>query len=232
MILISYEIRTHHHKTIWLNDHVCPLCQQKDDLKLHINQKYVWAFFLLGPTLPSKKYGILSCSACKTNIAPKSWSQEIKAIFKSEKNLVKPPFRLWRGFVVLMCLIVGFFLYSAKSVRKSRMFANVEKYSQNLETNDLLIVCDSTDVYGINQNKIMKIQKIEGNKVFLVLYSDRVAWEEQSEVDKDDLNPNKFGKTTLVVSLAYLKKRQDLYKFDKNGHEEKLSCGGINGIIK
>jgi hypothetical protein len=232
MILITYEFRTHHYKTLQLDGHVCPLCKDTHDLKLHINHKYLWTFFLLGPVAPREKFGILACSACKTNIPPKSWSPEIKALFKSEKKLVKPPLRLWRGLVILICMLVGVFVYGAKAVRKNKMFANVEKYAQDVEKDDILIVSDSTDVYGINQNKIMKIQKIEGNNVFLVLYADRVAWEEQSEVEKEDLDPEKFGKEVLIVSLSYLKRRQDLMKFDKNGREEFLPCAGINGIIK
>lgn len=232
MILIVNEIRIHHHKTIEIKSSICTICQQKSDLKLHLYQKYIWNILLLGPVIPSIKFGVLECSTCQKNIPNRSWNPEIKSIYSKEKALLKTPLRFWRGGAILMCMLVGFALYGAKAVRKGRMFRNVEKYSKNIAKDDILIVCDSTNFHGINQNKIMKIQKIEGNKVYLVLYADRVSWEEQSEVDKDNLDPDKFGKNVLVVSLDYLKKKQYLMKFDKNGQEEAMPCGGINGIIK
>jgi hypothetical protein len=232
MILVPIELRSFHHKTIEIKEGICPLCQQKGELKLHLMQKYVWCFLVLGPTLPSKKYGVLECAACKKSIPIKNWSSEIKAIYNAEKLQLKTPLRFWRGWVILMCLLTVAFFYGAKALRKNKMFGKVEKELQTIKQDDILIISDSTAYYGLDKNKILKVQKIEGNKVYLVCYADRVAWEEQAEVEKKDLNPQKFGTEVTIVSLERIKKINSLVKFDKKGHEEFQSCGSINGIIK
>jgi hypothetical protein len=232
MIFIPIDLRSFHHKTIEIKETICPLCQQKGELKLHLMQKYVWCFLVLGPTLPSKKYGVLECAACNKSILVKSWSSEIKAVYNAEKLQLKTPLRFWRGWLILMCMLAGMFFYMSKALRKNKMLANVEKELQNIKQNDILIISDSTAYYGLNKNKILKVLKITGNKVYLVCYADRVDWDEQSEIEKDNLDLQKFGTEPIVVSLEQIKKRKSLVKFDKNGHEEFLSCGGINGIKK
>lgn len=232
MILVVNEIRTHHHKTIEIKSSICTICQQKNDLKLHLYQKYIWNILFLGPVIPSIKFGVLECSTCQKDIPNRSWSPEIKAIYIKEKALLKTPVRFWRGGIILMCMLFAVVFYGAKAFRKNKMFANVDKELQTIKQDDILIISDSVAQYGLDQNKIVKVQKIESNRVYLVCYANRVGWEEQSEVEKEDLDPQKFGTATLVVSLERIKKLNALVKFDKKGHEEFQSCGTINGIVK
>jgi hypothetical protein len=234
-MLVSYEVRSFFHKTVKLEMELCPLCQQKGELKLHLMQKYVWCFLLLGSTLPSKKYGVLECTACKKSIPTKKWSSEIKAIYNEEKVLLKTPIRFWKGWIFLMCLMVGTYFWFLKGHNRSNKITNVRTELQSIKTGDVLSVAElyrTKEMSGISlDNSIVKVERIEGNKVFLITYPNHFSWHEVLKMDKDDFDTEKFGNETTTVSLEKIKEGR-IVKLNAKGNLIGECYGEVSFIMK
>jgi hypothetical protein len=234
-MLVAYELRSFHHKTVEVENDICPLCQQKAELKLHLMQKYVWCFLLLGSTLPSKKYGVLECNACKKAIPTKNWSNEIKAIYNAQKALLKTPIRFWKGWIFLMCLMVGTYFWFAKGKNRSNKISNVGTELQSIKEGDVLAVSEfvtTKENAGYStENSIVKVQKIEGNKVYLITYPNHYSWHEALEMEKDDFDSKKFGKETTNISLQKIKEGR-LVKLNAKGIEMGETYAGVSFIMK
>ena len=78
-MFIVIEHRSHHHKTVSLTEEVCPLCQEKGQLKLHIMQKYQ---HMIGPLTPLPKYAVLECDACDKTIPNNKWNKKFDEIYQ------------------------------------------------------------------------------------------------------------------------------------------------------
>jgi hypothetical protein len=235
-MLVTYEIRSFHHKTVEVEKGICPLCQQKSEQKLHLMQKYIWCFILLGSTLPSKKYGVLECTACNKAIPTKNWSTEVKAIYNAEKALLKTPIRFWKGSIFLMCLMVATYIWFEIGHTKSKKITSVSAELQSIKEGDLLAVCEylitkeSAGGYSTD-NSILKVQKIEGNKVHLITYPNHFSWHEALEMNKDDFDAEKFGTETITISLKRIKEGK-LVKLNAKGIEMNENYQGVSFIMK
>jgi hypothetical protein len=234
-MLVTYEIRSFHHKTVDVETENCPLCQQKGELKLHLMQKYIWCFILLGSTLPSKKYAVLECTVCKKSIPTKNWSSEIKAIYNEEKALLKTPIRFWKGWIFLMCLMVGTYFWFLKGHNRSNKITSVSTELQSIKAGDVLAVAElyrTKEMSGISSdNSIVKVEKIEGNKVYLITYPNHFSWHEALEMDRDDFDEEKFGRETSIISLQKIKEGR-LVKLNAKGNEIGETYAGVSFIMK
>ena len=234
-MLVTYEIRSFHHKTVNVASDICLLCLQKGELKLHLMQKYVWCFLLLGSTLPSKKYAVLECTSCEKTIPTKNWSSEIKAIYNAEKALLKTPVRFWKGWLFLMCLMVGTYFWILKGHNRSKKITSVSTELQSIKEGDVLAVAEeyrTKEMRGFStDNSIVKIQKIEGNKIYLITYPNHFSWHEVLEMDKDDFDAEKFGEETTTVSLQKIKVGR-LIKLNVKGIEMGETYAGVSFVMK
>jgi hypothetical protein len=234
-MLVTYEIRSYHHKTVDVKAENCPLCNQKGEVKLLLMQKHIWCFILLGSTAPSKKYGVIECGACKKIIPTKNWNNEIKQIYNAEKALLKTPFKFWKGSVFLLFIMVGTYFWFAVENAKSKKIISVRSELQSIKEGDVLavskyIVTNQSAGYSTD-NSILKVQKIEGNKVFLITYPNHFSWHEVLEMDKDDFDSKKFATEMDTFSLKKIKEGQ-LIKLNAKGIEVGETIAGVSFIMK
>ncbi len=228
-MIIFIQHRSHHHKTLSVPNEACPLCHEKEKLKLHIMQKYHW---IIGPMTPLPKYGVLECDACNETIPNKNWTNTLDAIYTKEKAKVKTPARMWRGmWVIPSFYLVVFFLVSFFTNGKSyniRKEENTLLLLQNISQNSIIIaglydkLKNDNSIYTHN---LMKVQRISGDSIFLNSYKNSMSLESLESLNKRDINFDLFTTESVIVSLSKLKQNSTLIKLDENP-------SNIYGIVK
>jgi hypothetical protein len=113
-MFIYYQIRRHHYKTEAVPYVTCPVCHTEGYLQMSILQKYMWQ---LGPVAPSAKYAIAWCEHCENYVPKVKWTDAMDQAFRSLKQGLKTPLRLYRGLIViplLAALLIGGILLFVK----------------------------------------------------------------------------------------------------------------------
>jgi hypothetical protein len=241
-MVLFIEHRSHHHKTVSLTNEVCPLCQEKGKLKLHIMQKYQW---MIGPMTPLPKYGVLECDACNKTIPNNKWNDTLDAIYKKEKTTVKTPTKMWRGMWVLPLIFVAF-IGALKIIFPSSGLSTSDYEKHNKDTRiELQSVQKETVLFVTNTNniktnedmksmyRVVKIDKIVGDTAFIKTYLQK--WGDYNmvyELKKASLDESKYSQEVLPMSLSDIKKNQILTKLDGKKYDPSSLYGTINGVIK
>lgn len=99
-----YQIRNHHYKTEAIPYLTCPVCSVSGHLHMSILQKYMWQ---LGPVAPSSKYAIAYCESCSNYVPKVKWTDEMDSAYRSLKQGLKTPLRLYRGLLVFPLLVMS-----------------------------------------------------------------------------------------------------------------------------
>jgi hypothetical protein len=236
-MFIVYEICSYHHKTVPLPDHICPMCQAKSTLQMHIMQKYTSWF---GPMAPHHKYGVLECTACDQTVPNKKWEDSLDAVYKKHKAEAKTPLKLWQNMIVIPLIFLLLYAYTQFGPRNP---FGLRDYKQAaIETTAQLQHVKQGDVLYINFGAdsandvssafgIVKIDKIVGDKVFLKVYEQRWGdFQGQYDMKQADLDLQKFVDFEATVSLDQIHKNEHLYKL--KGAEKDRYIGNIEGFIQ
>lgn len=115
-----YQTRTHHYKTAAIPHLTCPVCHTASKLNISILQKYMW---VLGPVAPSRKYAVAFCEHCSNYITKVKWTDEMDASFRSLKQGLKTPGRLYRGLIVfplIVAAVIGVTLLFVKGSQRKQ----------------------------------------------------------------------------------------------------------------
>lgn len=114
-MFLYYQVRTHHYKTEAVRQVICPVCNTGGHLQMSIMQKYMWT---LGPVAPSSKYAVAFCGHCNHYVPKVKWTDEMDSSFRTLKQGLKTPGRLYRGLLVfplMIALVVGIALFFIKT---------------------------------------------------------------------------------------------------------------------
>jgi hypothetical protein len=232
-MIVFYQIRSHKHKSILLENEFCPLCQDKGQLKLYLTQKYTWFFV---PILPLQKCGILECDCCKKTIPNQKWNDKLDAIYKKEIKQIKTPARMWRGMLVIpLCFAFAFVLISFLTNGKRHEIRKVENTNlslQNIYENSILIVGLYDKIKNDNSiytHSLMKVNRINNDSVFLNTYENSMTLENFEALNKKDINLDLFDNKELIVCLCQIKKNSILIKI---GDKPSNKYGIITSIIE
>lgn len=196
--MFFYTIRSHHHKTINLQDQTCPVCKNRGVLKMHLMQQY--GSFIIS-FMPGGKYAIIDCDFCRKTVPNKLWTKELDVIYKQEKRTLKTPLKLWTGLILVLFTVLT--LYTLYKTRIANPF-NLKNVNGDLEINKSNVknckVGDVLFISVIKQTKtasapdytLAKVIKIEGDKTSIQLYSDKFEFLDQFKLYLYDLDDAKF----------------------------------------
>ena len=235
-MLVFYQTRSQHHKTIDLPAETCKTCGNRGTFKMHLMQKYVWIF---APFFPANKYAIIECIVCKTKLPRNEWTKDLDTIYKQEINKTKTPIRLWRGTIIYTFFALLFFIFYQLGYLKPAENLNASKKLnvsenkiaiQNIEENDVLFISINKGSKR-DYSTLAKVTKIEIEKSTLLLYSENFDEMKAFTLKLSDFNETKFKKE-LIVKTKSLRKGTLLYE---NPPEEKFKLqafGKVNSVIK
>ncbi|MBC5838276.1 hypothetical protein [Flavobacterium muglaense] len=200
--MFFYTLRSHHHKTINLQDQTCPVCKNRGVLKMHLMQQYASVIF---PIMPGKKYAVLDCDYCKKTIPNKLWSKELDAIYKQEKKVLKTPKKFLLGLLVFLMLGISPFVYIKYKIDHPTVLNQVNKWAiENCKVGDVLFVEFRDEVTEKSDFSLAKVIKMDANKTILTTYSDKFDYKDQYVMRLSDVDNSKFG-TIIEVKTPKLK---------------------------
>ena len=218
-----YETRTHHHKTIQLQDQLCPVCKNRGVLKMHLQQSYMWFF---GPMIPSIKSAVLECEFCQTTIPNKKWNSELDAIYQKEKVAAKTPISLWRGSIV----IVSFLLITTGMMKAGitnpfglqddqEVQQDSNERFKTIQVNDMMYIsfADVNHKGATTDNGIMKVVSIDGNKLGVKIYDQRFdKMNFGYDLKLSDIETSKFNSEIQFYDLEKFHKNFNLHLLDNS----------------
>ncbi|GAA0557424.1 hypothetical protein [Chitinophaga japonensis] len=199
-MIIFYQIRHHHHKTLACPGVTCPLCRQPGGVSLAIYQRYVW---FLGPVFPGAKYGLAGCDHCGQGIPNVKWPAALVQTYKTEKAGLKAPARLWRGALVfpllIGALIIGTTVLHFRSTSRQRQQeASIKEYVAHPQPGDVYqVLLPGKD--GQLYHTYARYARISGDTFFVNLLN-KVNPPEQKWEGLDTDSPDAFGATEIPLS--------------------------------
>ena len=218
-MLIFYQIRSKHIKTVDLSDQTCTTCKNKGVLKMHFFQNYLWLF---GPIAPAGKHATIECTVCNTTLPNKKWTKELDAIYKKEIKTIKTPLKMWRGFVILWIFILGILFYVYQSFTTPNDYQTILNNKEvnlanikNFKEGDVLFISILEKNKNYPISTVAKVEKIEGNKTTLVKYEEEIQYFKQIDLHLSDIDPSKFNQEIEVKTDA-IRKTGELENFKPN----------------
>jgi hypothetical protein len=236
-MFIVYQICSYHHKTIHLQDQVCPLCQAKSQLQMHMMQKYMSWF---GPMAPQNKYAVMECEACDKTIPNNKWNDALDALYKKHKAEIKTPLKLWQNMIAIPLILLLLYTYSLVGPKNPFGFKDdmqtiheTGELVKNIKVGDVLYVNfgastaeEMNSAYGL-----VKIEKIAGEKVFITIYPERWrTFQDQYDIKKADIDSSKFASLEAPVGLGDITRNEQLMKL--HGKAIERNVAKIEGFIK
>ena len=238
-MIIFYQERFHHHKTIDLPNETCTNCGNRGTMKMYMMQKYVWLF---GPLLPSKKYAIIECSFCDNKIPSSDWNKKTEEIYHKEIKAIKTPVRMWRGGVLMVLLfLIPYTLIKLKVLKKATVKPLMETVNtkkpdcKNFKVGDVLFI--STDKTNKNYASLydftlVKVMQIDGDKTILKKYTDLFDSQDKNTLSLSAIDDSKF-KEEIAVKTKFLRENESLVYYTKQeGMLENKVFGSALTIIK
>ena len=238
-MIVFYQERSHHHKTIDLPNETCTNCGNRGTLKMYLMQKYVW---VLGPLLPSKKYAIIECSFCDNKIPSSDWNKKTEDLYQKEIKAIKTPVRMWRGAVLMVLLyLIPYTLIKLKVFKKAMVKPLIETVNakkidvKDFKEGDVLFIStdktnkDNTSLYDFT---LVKVIKIEGDKTILKKYTETFDFKDQNTLSLSAIDDSKF-KEEIVVKTFFLREDESLVYYTKQeGMLENKVFGSALTILK
>lgn len=232
-MLIVYQIRSHHHKTIDLSNEECPLCKEKTTLQMHMMQKYTWWF---GPMAPANKYAVLECQSCQKTIPNKLWTDEFDAIYAKNKATIKTPLRMWRGLIVIPSIFLILYITIKLGIKNplglrddTQTLSEVSEAVKNVKVNDVYFA-SMIEGSRMTNYKVIKITRIEDDKAYIKIYPEPYQnFQDMYDIEKADLDESKFSVEEKIIQLEGFKANQNLTEYKENNF---IAFGRVQGKIK
>lgn len=232
-MLIVYQIRSHHHKTIDLPNEECPICKEKTTLQMHMMQKYMW---WIGPMAPANKYAVLECQSCQKTIPNRLWTDEFDAIYTQNKVTIKTPFRMWRGLIVIPSIFLILYISIKLGVKNplglrddTQTLSEVSEAVKNVKVNDVYFA-SMIEGSRMTNFKVIKITKIENDKAYIKIYPEPYQnFQDMYDIEKADLDESKFSKEEKIIQLEGFKANQNLVEYKEDNF---IAFGRVQGEIK
>ncbi len=136
----------------------CPNCGAQHSVELFVFQKYAHVFWI--PFFPLNKYGATQCNQCKQVLNKTKWPSYWQAQYDTLKAQTHTPIWTFVGVALIGVLITWIIIDDKRNEeRNARLILSPEK-------GDILEIKTSEDQYTL-----YKIDKVEGDSVFLLINS-------------------------------------------------------------
>ena len=209
MILI-YQVRHYKHTEAPCPSITCPVCKQAGGVSLAVYQKYVW---MLGPIMPSAKYGLAGCIRCGEPIPNVRWTADMETAFRRLKAPLKTPRRLWRGMTALLIIIVALLGTGVVLFQQKR---NDFRTRQKLKA-EMASAPKAGDIYQVivpdNGGNIWytyaRFSRLAGDTLFVSLHNrTNPPGDQWKGLDTD--SPDAFRQQEVPLSFTSFKKDQSM----------------------
>ena len=161
----------------------------------------------------------------------------------SEKKLLKTPLKLWRGFFIVMLILLGTLYYVYHTVTTPNDYQKILNNKEvnltnvkNYKVGDVLFI--GIMIYPENSSgypeyyTFAKVEKIEKDKTTLRKSSEKFNYFQQSDLKLSDVDDSKFYEE-IIVKTDDLRKNGSLKLFDSpKGKSENQLFGNAETVIK